>query len=726
MQNNWETIINPLMIQGMIPNGVSVNSADGFYPDAYFSSQVEFFLKVKDIAGTGAATGYTDLKLKTVFENNTVFNHVASGWNGSWASWNGASHEQPYTNNMVTVMRMGANIDPSHPTTGLATTKLKFEIWGTSAIGVNTKLDEYVFSFNCYYRNWIEPFILNKNNTFVYYQGSNVQVGHDILMCFEYSYFFLPPQFILSSTNPNIIIGSNPAGAVLSPGSNPAIARVGLNTAVVQALAVGLHTYPIDIAWEYTDANGMRRVGNSVQNFIIDVRAAQTQDIVIYAIKNLSGIINKNIALNHPALVSSNAAINYTNTSVCSNVLLPNGTMNIIFDSNSQPLGTYNGVLSVFDGAVLRYIINIKVVVTDFLSADIDFSKNIFTLDPQFFNFNTARTDTYFQFDATITSTKFETGLPFINETIKQKIVPFKGKAKLNLGLSVHRLMDRFLTINNNTNQYMPATVSIVCEERQLIDNVVVNTTAGGGLPQLKYVAGLSKNIDRYGFLSINHKESRITKKGYALLNTLFYWDDNSSICQTIDIYKNGFFLDSINLITDPNYIRLDKFTFDQYQPGDVIEYGLWDSNNFHRPIKLSSKKYIVFPDNRYSNMIVWEDAFLLQSAMEFTGSHSIKTDIEFVTQKLYANLIEHLQIIDTTKDVKLTINTGWILKTDIDSVESLMRSRRAWLDKGNNETIALRPISKTIINEDSEKELIEYTIEFLINRNYNEETYTL
>ena len=53
------------------------------------------------------------------------------------------------------------------------------------------------------------------------------------------------------------------------------------------------------------------------------------------------------------------------------------------------------------------------------------------------------------------------------------------------------------------------------------------------------------------------------------------------------------------------------------------------------------------------------------------------------------------------------------------------MRSKRAWLPLADK-TIELRPLSKTMVNQDTERELIDYTIEFQINRQYNEETYSL
>ena len=53
------------------------------------------------------------------------------------------------------------------------------------------------------------------------------------------------------------------------------------------------------------------------------------------------------------------------------------------------------------------------------------------------------------------------------------------------------------------------------------------------------------------------------------------------------------------------------------------------------------------------------------------------------------------------------------------------MRANRVWLENGNK-VINLRPTGKSILNVDSERELIDFTLEFEINKKYDEETYSL
>ena len=126
-----------------------------------------------------------------------------------------------------------------------------------------------------------------------------------------------------------------------------------------------------------------------------------------------------------------------------------------------------------------------------------------------------------------------------------------------------------------------------------------------------------------------------------------------------------------------------------------------------------------------HSNAVVWEDEFLLKQVIEFTGDYLISPDFQTVSQRKYTNLVEHLSNIDTSKVSKLNINSGWLLNTDIDSIESLKRSKKVWIIS-NGKTINLVPLPGSITTVDSKRELIDYSLEFQINPTYNEESHRL
>ena len=101
-----------------------------------------------------------------------------------------------------------------------------------------------------------------------------------------------------------------------------------------------------------------------------------------------------------------------------------------------------------------------------------------------------------------------------------------------------------------------------------------------------------------------------------------------------------------------------------------------------------------------------------MKSILECTGGISIKGDFENRTTILYQNLVEVLDIINNTKVNKLTISTGWLTRNDIDTIESLIRSKRVWIELPGK-LVSLRPFNKTMLNEDTQRELVDYLIEF-------------
>jgi hypothetical protein len=154
---------------------------------------------------------------------------------------------------------------------------------------------------------------------------------------------------------------------------------------------------------------------------------------------------------------------------------------------------------------------------SDFFQSPYLDKANAFTLDNKYFEVFSAAADTYFQFDTTIKVYDFFTNTERVH-TIPQKLVLFKGKAKINIGKLIHRLMDNFELPNANLVQYKTADVQIYCaEKKQKYNNVVRSGTS----PVIKFVAGLSRGITNTGILDFNLKPNRVTKNSFAYINIL-------------------------------------------------------------------------------------------------------------------------------------------------------------------------------------------------------------
>ena len=352
--------------------------------------------------------------------------------------------------------------------------------------------------------------------------------------------------------------------------------------------------------------------------------------------------------------------------------------------------------------------------ITDFLTNPYPTLEKAFTLDTKFFEFRSNNPDTYFQFDSIIKTYDFVTNMEH-EFSIPLKIVLFQGYAKENLGQMIHRLMRKFTGVNDSLLQYKQATLNITCSEVRLSDTTIVRS---GTIQEIPFIAGLSRGITTAGFLDFNPAPNRVTKNSFAYLNILIPAGNYE-----LRTLKNGYPVSNEALPASTGVVLCKKVFFNNYAQGDRIQFviDIVGSNASNAP----KKTYVLFPDNNYSNMIVWENEFLLQSAIECTGSASIVPEGEFQSQTVYVDLVERLEHLSSSKTVKLFINTGWLLFSDIDTVESLMRSKRAWFIQGNS-TISIRPLSKKLPPKDLEEELISFPLEFQINQSYNEETYSL
>jgi hypothetical protein len=375
--------------------------------------------------------------------------------------------------------------------------------------------------------------------------------------------------------------------------------------------------------------------------------------------------------------------------------------------------GSFNILKDNVQFGVINYTVSVTRL-SDFFQIPYAEGQKAFTLDPVFFNFQSANTNTYFQFDALIKTYDFFTN-ELTENFIPQKVVLFKGKSKVNLGQIIHRLMRKFSEVNETLLQYKYAKLQLTVSENLILDDSVVREGISSEIP---FVAGLSRGITDFGFLEFNPKPNRVTKNSFAYLNILIPVGSYE-----LKTFKNGMLINTEALPTNSTTTLCKKVVFNTYTQGDVIEFvlDLVDENNEDAP----KKTFCMFPPGMYSNHIVWENEFKLQSAIECTGKGSLDPKLEFQSQKVYKNLVETLEHLSSSKEVKLYIDTGWLLLTDIDTVESLMRTKRAWLIQGDKR-ISLRPIREKLPPQDYDNELISFPLEFTINRAYDEETYTL
>jgi hypothetical protein len=86
---------------------------------------------------------------------------------------------------------------------------------------------------------------------------------------------------------------------------------------------------------------------------------------------------------------------------------------------------------------------------------------------------------------------------------------------------------------------------------------------------------------------------------------------------------------------------------------------------------------------------------------------------------------VEVVRKLSSTKDLKLSINTGYITKQDIPYIDSIVSAKKAWIYISETEKIEIIPNTKSLIYDDVDREIISYELEFDINKKYNEENFT-
>lgn len=339
-----------------------------------------------------------------------------------------------------------------------------------------------------------------------------------------------------------------------------------------------------------------------------------------------------------------------------------------------------------------------------------------FTLDPleYILNQSTSGTDTFFQITTFITVFKFQSS-DTIDYVIPEKALPFNGLQKFSLGRTIHDLMDRFETVGPGAFQYHPVEVVVSVEEKLMADNTLI---AAQQLPVRKFVAGYSRGLSDVGLLFYTgNLPARVTKNSFKYINMVL-----PAPGYELQIFRNGTLFNTISLGSLDDVCTF-KLTFDQFTQGDVIEVKL-ELAGSSTSLGLPSRKFHVWPSGKKSNIIVWEDEFLLKQSIEFTGEYSMPNDFDNDLNSTYQLFKDVSEKVSDTVSSKLIINTGFVSPNDFPEIFSLSKSKRAWWLR-NGEYIPMVTVPKNLPALNSQDQLVSYNLEFILNRKSNEETYS-
>lgn len=679
---------------------------------------VSFNVKIRDIIGEPEATGYSNLKLRVSSGANWLLTSGDYVHNGVYPiSTTGMSG-----NMTVTLSSYINTFNPDNKTTYLS-----FYLTGQTAADITNNTYTVILSKLMPVRLKIyavdQPILLPEKLTFNHHLGTSAPAYQSINVDSPNAWEIYPSggadRYDLQSTSGTVSIVTFsafgiPSKKIVGTGSGSFNIRPSASYANSLAVSSTPYTDLISVGYNPSWYNRSTQIEINVLPNIDIVTTPNKLDF--HAIKTVYEAPIQTITVD--------AAYNYIITGPSWAIITPNiGTTGIlsvdvsVITSDLINVGNYQDVL-IFSYTnsvgVQTHTIPITYLVDGFVILPYSKTEFNFTLDNKVVSFFTNLTNTFFDVTMNIKAYEFFTG-NYINYIIPFKIVLLNGRQKENIGLKIHRVMDRMKELDMTQNKmYKTCEVQLTVEEKDLTTRAVIRDFT---LSNIKFIAGMSPTLSNgMGILSIYDKPSRVTSSSKQIINLLIKAGNHQ-----ISILKNNTVVTSYSVNGSDCNIYCDNIDFDtlQVNQGDVIEYRLYTSVT-----DFVSKKYIVFPDGKYNLRVIWEDEYKLLSSLQFTGGYVLKTDFDTKINKKIKNNVEVIESVVTNKENKPTLNTGYVLKDEQISIESLYRAKRAWLVL-DSKIIEIIPVPKTITSIDSERELNAYDVEFIINRDTNEEVYT-
>jgi len=303
------------------------------------------------------------------------------------------------------------------------------------------------------------------------------------------------------------------------------------------------------------------------------------------------------------------------------------------------------------------------------------------------------------------------------SKTITTDLPIFDGKADFHPGTLVDSLMPGiknvtdFIPVNIDSKinkpfpYYKPAVLNVKLDKIVYSNGVTLSSNT---LNNILFVKGSSPvNYKDENGIAFSEHPVRVTPNSYGMFN--FF---KRSGLHTIKIYLNGKLEKSITHDTVLDSVFGMILSFKDYKEGDLVFVNLEGEEG-----TTLVKQFYVFPENIESYHIAWVTEHEQIEMLEFTGAITIGSKYKRVENTVFKNLVNVKEILDTTKEQSLTVNTGWVLKNNHVLIDSLVRSKIAWLFlPGTDSTIPLVPKSDALSNYNSERAVYAYDINFTIN----------
>lgn len=683
-----------------------------------------FPVKIKDIIGTPEASGYVEFRLKAMkfyFGTTSPVDWLLVSSSLFSANITGAQISTAITNSGL-IDNLNLSIQNlALVNIGTHECRISYTIEGKTSANVWNEISTYqhiarLSVFENEQTTWSEDdFILN------HYQGTP-RPEKIITMNGPQWTVITPADFILESSDPSVTIGTSTSAAGVqynASGSGEKVIKlkIGDYFDTPQALVNPNYNRALMVL-----AGTSTLVGNI--NFVLNVLTpgdflvnpsplnfeatkGGTEplaiDVFVFA-QNAYSISHPSWLLVTPS--QENSPGNYAN-------------LNVVPISHANLSGgTYAGnieLTSIVGGSPVTIQIPVTYLLHEFVSSPYSTTLFNFTKDPLFFEFYTQTNDTYFdiKMNVEIFDWHFQTGLSK-NYVIPFKVPLYNKRQRENIGLRIDKMISRLVNpLFENSNLYNAANVNLeITEKTYPAHEVVRNTT----LSTIKFLAGVTPKIKNgnTAFLEISEGTKRIANAKFDFVNLLL----QPGQIYDCEILRNGILIEQFQITSlTPSYLYVMDFESIEPVLGDVIEFKV-----FVNATDFISKKYLVFPEAEYTNMILWEDEFKLVQTYEFTGKHLVKPDFTYQNSNQKRNLIDYIKSVDSKNTQKISLNSGFIPKSDREIIMSILASKRLWIYIDENNLVEMVNETKSIVYDDVDRELISFDLEFTINKKRHEE----
>lgn len=327
-----------------------------------------------------------------------------------------------------------------------------------------------------------------------------------------------------------------------------------------------------------------------------------------------------------------------------------------------------------------------------------------FTLNDDFINFSSANAS---YFTVTIIIKKYEF-YQNTEETItfSYKIPLFNGVANWFVGDKIHRNIANLNQSFQEGFQLKTTLVSFEIKEFALADDAELDSII---LNDVKFIAGHKPKLftNNIGLLHKNTKIGRLTSKSTA--NVSFLLPTGNHV---LKIYQNSTEISATNItatVLDAVYTKVLDIALWPTKPADTFTFKIDDTK--------IAKEFVLIPDTIITNTLLFIDSHKLLSSLALTGEYSFNDDFNQITHEYKQNQTENLEVIEVTEKNYIKINTGYILKNQVQLINEIFKIKKAFIKNIEGWDLELVPISKKRVGFDSEAFLYDYNLEFRINK---------